>query len=207
MKLSIRQLIIPLLLIFCTAMPPAGAGQPLAASAQHPVELMKIQNYLNGIRTLQADFVQNNPNGSQSGGRMYLKRLGKESFGKLRLDYAPPSPLTIIANGEVLRQEDRDTGEMSEYAIDSTPASFLLRHKIDFSDGLEVKQWELKGNRIHLTLVRAEDDSVTLTLVFITSPLLRLQEWTVIDAQANKTHVALSKVEIGIPLNDKLFNF
>lgn len=185
----------------------AGAALPIANSRQALDKLTNIQNYLNGIRTLQASFIQTNPDGSTSSGKMYLKRLGKESFGKLRLDYAPPSPLTIIANGEVLRQEDRNTGEADEYAIDSTPASFLLRHKIDFSQELEVKRVESRDNKIYVTMVRAGDDSVVLTLVFATSPLLRLQEWIIVDAQANETHVILSNVEIGIALPEKLFVF
>lgn len=166
-----------------------------------------LQNYLNGLTTLQAIFVQTNPNGTTSPGKMYLKRLGTSSFGKLRLDYDPPSSIEIRANGESLRHLDKGTGEVNEYAIDMTPASFLLRHKIDFFHDLEVKNLQLAANKISLTVRRPGDDGVTLTLIFTASPLLRLQEWQVIDGQANQTHVVLQNVEIGIPLSDNLFAF
>lgn len=187
-------------------------AQPVLAAPGLPspdqqAQIKKVQDYLNGIHTLRADFLQDNPNGTKASGKMYLKRLGKESFGKLRLDYAPPTLIKIVANGEILRHEDGDTKEISEYSIDSTPASFLLRHKIDFFNNLEVKKIETKGEKIYLTVVRPGDDGVTLTLIFVTSPMLRLQEWTVIDGQANETHVVLKNVEIGIPLDEGLFTF
>lgn len=184
----------------------AETGQALA-SQQQSDELRKLQDYLNGIRTLRANFFQENPNGTTSSGKMYLKRLGEESFGKLLLAYDPPAKIRIIANGKSLRHEDGEAGDISEYSIDSTPASFLLRHKIDFFNDLNVKGIKRGGGKIYLTVMRPGDEGVTLTLVFVTAPMLRLQEWTVIDAQANHTHVVLGQVEIGIPLEDRLFAF
>ena len=187
---------------------PAGAMASPQAEASRQSTLRKIETYLNGIATLQADFVQHDPDGKTGTGRMFLKRRGTASFGKLRLDYAPPARIRIIADGETLRYEDRQTGEVNDYSIDHTPASFLLRHKIDLSKGdLEVQKMETKGGKIYLELVRSGNEGVTLTLIFITSPLLRLQEWTVLDGQGNQTHVILTNVEIGIPLQDNLFAF
>jgi outer membrane lipoprotein-sorting protein len=206
MKSLLKKLALASLVLIPLAAQPVIAA-PAQPSQENQAQIKKIQDYLNGIRTLRANFSQSNPNGTLALGKMYLKRLGKESFGKLRLDYAPPALIRIIANGEILRHEDGDTKEISEYSIDSTPASFLLRHKIDFFDDLEVKKIETKGTKVHLTVSRPGDEGVMLTLIFITSPLLRLQEWTVIDGQANETHVVLTQVEIGISLDEKLFEF
>jgi outer membrane lipoprotein-sorting protein len=192
--------------LYTTSQPTVAATGPVAP-AQQEAQLQKLQSYLNGIRTLRANFSQVNPNGTTSSGKMYLKRLGRESFGKLRLEYAPPTRVKIIANGEILRHEDGETNDVSDYSIDSTPASFLLRHKIDFSNDLEVKSMEARGEKIYLTVMRPGDDGVTLTLIFVTAPMLRLQEWTVVDAQSNQTHVVLTQVEIGIPLEESLFTF
>jgi outer membrane lipoprotein-sorting protein len=202
-----KMLWISLALTLCLSAQPTMAATSEGLQEQQEAQLHRIQDYLNGIRTLRASFSQVNPNQTTSSGTMYLKRLGKESFGKLRLEYAPPSNDKIIANGEILRHEDGQTKDVSEYSIDSTPASFLLRHKIDFSDDLEVKKMETKGNKIYLTVQRPGDDAVTLTLIFVTSPMLRLQEWSLIDGQQNKTDVVLKHVEIGVPIDDKLFRF
>lgn len=200
-----KMLLISLASIFCTTTHPTTAKSAQTLTDQQ-TQLNKLQNYLNGIDTLRANFTQDQ-NGNASSGKMYLKRFGRESFGKLRLEYAPPTNNKIIANGEILRIEDGETKDISEYSIDSTPASFLLRHKIDFSSDLNVKKIETKGKKIYLTLNRPGDDGVTLTLIFVTSPILRLQEWSVLDPQNNITHVILKQVEIGIPLEEKLFRF
>ncbi len=188
------------------------ASQPTSSAAsaapdQQNTQLQKIQDYLNRIVTLRANFSQRNPNGTIDTGQMYLKRLGRESFGKMRLQYNPPAKIKIIANGETLRHEDAQTQDVSEYSIDSTPASFLLRHKIDFFNDLVVKKMETREENIYLTVTRPDDDGVTITLIFVTSPILRFQGWVVVDAQASTTRVTLSQVEIGIPIADKLFEF
>ena len=208
MKSFVKKVLLVLLVstLYTTPQPTMAATEQ-TSQTQQEARLKQIQDYLNGIHTLRANFSQDNPNGTTSSGKMYLKRLGTESFGKLRLEYAPPTLVKIIADGETLRHEDGETKEVSEYSIDSTPASFLLRHNIDFSNDLEVKKMETKGDKIYLTVTRPEDDGVTLTLIFVTSPMLRLQEWSVVDAQANKTHVVLKQVEIGVPLDETLFKF
>jgi outer membrane lipoprotein-sorting protein len=185
----------------------AMAATTHTAATPQQAQLKILQDYLNGIRTLRANFSQQDTNGTMSSGKMYLKRLGSESFGKLLLEYAPPSNNRIIANGEILRIVDGQTNDVSEYSIDNTPASFLLRHKIDFFNDLDVKNMETKGNKIYLTVTRSGEDGVTLTLIFVTTPILRLQEWSVLDAQGNTTHVVLKKVEIGVPLDERLFRF
>jgi outer membrane lipoprotein-sorting protein len=203
-----KQLLVAFALGLSPTPQPVIAMASLQEPESHRATVKKIENYLNGIATLQANFVQHNPNGETTTGRMFLKRLGTASFGKLRLEYAPPARMRIIANGETLRHEDEETGEVNDYSIDNTPASFLLRHKIDFSKGdLEVQKMEIKGDKIYLDLIRSGDEGIILTLIFVTSPLLRLQEWTVLDGQGNKTHVILTNVEIGIPLEDTLFRF
>lgn len=207
MKPLLKKILFVALTSMLYAISPIARAATERPSPDQQALIKKLQDYLNGIRTLRANFSQDNPNGTTSSGKMYLKRLGQESFGKLRLEYAPPTPIKIIANGEILRHEDGETKEVSEYAIDSTPASFLLRHQIDFFDDLEVKTLERNGDKIALTVRRSGDEGVSLTLVFVTSPLLRLQEWTVVDAQASKTHVTLNQVEIGVPLDEKLFMF
>ncbi len=188
-----------------TLSPTAAMGAPSADQQKNQIK--KLQDYLNGITTLRANFFQENSDGTPCSGKIYVNRLSTESFGKLRLEYAPPMRVKIIANGEILRHEDEETKDVNDYSIDSTPASFLLRHQIDFFNDLEVKGIESAGEKIALTVIRPGDDGVTLTLVFVTSPMLRLQEWTVVDPQSNRTHVVLTNVEIGVPLDEALFMF
>lgn len=207
MKQSLKKIIVIIGASILYVMPPVAMAATAQFAPDQQALIQKLQTYLNGIRTLQANFIQANPNGATSSGKIYIKRLGKESFGKLRLEYTPPTFTRIIANGETLRHEDGETKEVNEYPIDSTPASFLLRPRIDFFNDLEVKTIEVKEDKVALTIIRPGDEGVSLTLVFITSPMVRLQGWTVVDAQANKTQLTLNQLEIGIPLDERLFTF
>lgn len=203
--LFVRFLWIFLVTTVCFSMHPSIA---VPESHKNENQIVMLKNYLNGIKTLRAKFRQQNPDQTSSYGTMYLKRLGKESFGKMRLEYGPPSYDRLIANGEVLRLMDGRTKDVSDYAIDNTPANFLLSHQIDIPSNskIQVKRGS-NGDRIYLTVERPGMEGVTLTLVFVTSPMLRLQEWTLVDAQRNTTHVVLNDVQIGVALDERLFKF
>src|SRR6188472_23156 len=54
----------------------------------------EVERYFNSIRTLQARFVQSNPNGSVVQGTLYLRRPGR-----MRFEYDAPSQLKIVADG------------------------------------------------------------------------------------------------------------
>jgi outer membrane lipoprotein-sorting protein len=188
------------------------AGHPaLAALVQDQDQVQKIQSYLDGIRTLQANFSQTTSNGKPSSGRLYLDRSGSGSFGKLRLDYAAPNNTKIIADGETLHHIDGQTGESSDISIDQTPASFLLRRPIDFSGDLKVKNMKTMGNTIELALQRSGDEGTTLTLIIGISPenpnstMPTLKAWRILDNQGNKTNVTLNNVQIGMGLDAGLF--
>ena len=62
--------------------------------SRNAADLERIQDYLNGITTVTADFTQVAPDGSLTGGKFFLKRPGK-----MRWQYSPPTPLLMIADG------------------------------------------------------------------------------------------------------------
>ncbi|MEL0111826.1 MAG: outer membrane lipoprotein carrier protein LolA, partial [Rickettsiales bacterium] len=65
---------------------------PARAGAPETTEIQRIESYLNALHTLEARFVQNNPDGSYALGKLYLKRPGQ-----LRFEYDPPIPLRLYA--------------------------------------------------------------------------------------------------------------
>jgi outer membrane lipoprotein-sorting protein len=90
-------------------------------------DLKKIENYLNGIKNLSADFIQT----SQSGvvkGKFMLSRPGK-----MRVEYEDQPKILIVVNGSVLSYHDLELDEISRLATNTTPASFLTRKNISFS--------------------------------------------------------------------------
>lgn len=165
----------------------------------------RIQDHLNAITTLTADFSQSSSNGTHSSGRFYLQR-SKTGFGKMRLEYNPPVKLLLVSNGDLLMQHDLETDQVSSFSIDSTPAALLLQPHLDFAKEAIVRDTKVDGNSATLTLARAKgDDGSSLTITFFLTPTILLKEWTVLDNQGNRTHVTFNNVRLGAQLPEKLF--
>lgn len=168
--------------------------------------LAKIQNYLNGVKSLQADMIQVNPDQTTQKGRLYLRRDANQSYGKLRLEYQPPAVDLIVVDGEDLYHKDLQTKEVNSYSVDNTPASFLLKRNLRFGQDMQVESLRQEDSLIHLKLVNIGDsEGMSLTLDLTEKPFLKLVGWQVYDGQGNHTAVKLENVQIDIRLNDSLF--
>lgn len=178
----------------------------LAGEKVSPQSVQEIQDYLNGLSTFKANLVQRNQDNKIFSGKIYMSRLGKEAYGRLRLEYQPPARDLIVVDGKELIHTDLANNEVNRYGVESTPAAFLLKRRIDFKGDLRVKSAFKDGTLIRLALVNhGDDEGMCLTLVFETKPFLMLKEWSVFDGQGNTTHVVLANVEIGTTLSDDLF--
>jgi outer membrane lipoprotein-sorting protein len=178
-----------------------------AFSPEQQQRIAEVQTYLNGISTLTASLVQRNPDQTVTSGKIAISRTGKKAYGKLRLEYQPPAKDLVIVDGEELIHYDLSSGDVNRYGIGSTPAAFLLKKRISFTDDFYVKEAKVTSSEVRLTLVnRGDEEGMSLSLVFALKPFLALQEWTVFDGQGNTTHVTLSDLKIGIDLDEnKLF--
>jgi outer membrane lipoprotein-sorting protein len=189
------------LVIWCVAGQPAAAAvrEPAAASA---AEVARIENYLNGLRSLRANFVQINPDGSTATGKLYYERPDK-----MRLDYDPPERLLIIANGWKLVYQDRRLEQVTQLFTSSTPLGFLLEDKVRLSGAVTLTDLKRRAGELSVTLVQTEEPAQgSITLAFAEQPF-ELRRWTVIDPQGYATHVVLERIETDVPLDDELFVF
>lgn len=185
--------------------PAPAASAPAPSQGNEKGVQKRIQDYLNAITTLTADFSQDNPDGKRCSGRFYLKR-SKTGYGKMRLEYNPPIKLLLVSDGDLLMQHDLETDQVSSVSIDSTPAALLLQPHLDFTKEATIRNTNISGNSATLTLARAKgDDGSSLTITFALTPTILLKEWTVLDAQGNRTHVSFSNIRLGAQLPGKLF--
>ena len=173
---------------------------PVALSPQDSAELQKITAYLDGIHTMTARFAQATANGGAATGSLWLSRPGR-----MRFQYDPPNELLLLADMFYLYSWDPDLKQMNKVGLKSTPAWFLLRHPISFSDGVTVTRFDHSGNTVRVSVVESsEPDAGSLTMVFSTNPLA-LREWTVVDQRGRVTNVSLSNEQYGMTLDPKLF--
>jgi len=184
--------------LVCAAGPPAPA--PLTAQSDAAV-IQQVQEYLNGLHALKARFTQVAPNGAVTHGTAWLERPGR-----MRFQYDPPTPLLLVAGHGFILFSDTQLGQTTNIPIGQTPLGILLAPHIDLLGGaLRVTGIRRLPGELQLTLVRsANPGEGSLTLTFATDPL-SLRQWTVTDAQQQRTTVTLSDVRVGGTFDPALF--
>lgn len=178
----------------------AAGAQAFTPSGSDTVWVKRIEDYLNAITTLRARFLQAASNGDIAKGTFYMRRPGR-----LRIQYDPPSPVLILADGHRLIYVDKELESLNMVPIEDTLAAFLVRPHIDFKGDVAITGFSHAKGTLRVTLTHArEANGGQLTLVFDDNPL-RLRLWVVNDAQGTETRVALSDTEFGAALGDELF--
>ena len=174
-----------------------------ALTAQDRADIRRAQDYLNGVTSLKARFLQISGNGNQAEGTAYLDRPGR-----LRLQYDPPSPLLVVADGTFLIVQDKTVDNPSYIPLGQTPAGVLVRDNVQL-DGkdLRVTRVSRQPGVLAIGVEQADDPGEgELTLVFSDRPL-ELRQWRVLDAQGQITTVSLYGITTGMKLDPDLFEF
>ena len=177
------------------------AAPALAALSGNDMrDLARISNYLNGITTMQGNFVQVGHDGELSEGEFYMRRPGR-----IRFEYRPPNPALVVADGVWVGVYDKRLNTLDRYPLNSTPLDLLLRERVDLRKEGAVQSIE-RGDGIMRVLAIDPDnaDQGSITLVFADNPL-ELRQWIVVDAQGLTTTVALSEMRSNVKLDPNLF--
>jgi len=190
------------LILFFGAVVARAAPVPAPLTQQDTLELQRIAAYLNNIRTMTARFQQTANNGGVSAGHLWVARPGR-----MRFEYDPPTPITLLADSASVYYWDKQLNQTSKYELRQTPAWFFLRDPISFGAEVVVTRFEHLGGIVRVTVVEsAQPDAGSLTLDFSENPLT-LRQWTVIDQQGKRTIVSLSDLQYGMTLDPKLFQY
>jgi len=203
MKTVLRHILAAAAIAVATASVPAiAAPKPAALSAQDQAILGRVEEYLNGVHTLQSKFIQAAPSGHQTSGTFYLSRPGK-----MRLEYDPPVKDFVVADGSFLFYWDGEMRQQSSAPIGSTLADFILRKEVRLSGDVTVTDVYQAPGVVEVSLVETKDPGKgTLTLVFEDRPF-QLRKWRVLDAQGLTTEVALVNPRSGVQLDANMFYF
>ena len=190
------------LLLLVPTIATAAAPASAVLTPQDTLALQRIAAYLNGIRTMTARFQQIANNGGLSTGQVWVARPGR-----MRFEYQPPNPITLLADSTSVYYWDKQLNQTSKYELRSTPAWFFLRDPISFGADVIVTRFEHAGAVSRVTVVEsAQSDAGSLTLVLTENPLT-LRQWIVVDQQAKTTTVTLSALQFGMALDPKLFQY
>lgn len=179
----------------------AEANAPITLSQSARADIKEIEAYFNAITSLKSRFVQITSTGAFAEGEIYLSRPGR-----LRMDYAAPNPILIIANDNWLFFEDRELDQQSHIPLSQTPAGILVSNDIRLlGKDLIITGFEKESGALSLRMTRTQDPmGGDLTLVFSTKPL-QLQKWIVNDAQGIRTSLMLQNPTFGARIDPALF--
>ncbi|HUZ72530.1 MAG TPA: outer membrane lipoprotein carrier protein LolA [Stellaceae bacterium] len=180
----------------------ARAAVPQAAPLDEAAyqEVLRVQAYLNGIRTMQSRFEQVADNGGVAQGTIYLDRPGR-----MRIVYDPPSTILIVATGGQVYYYDRNLQQVTRTTVNDTPAWFLLRDRITLGGEVTLTHYARAADTVRVTLVETDNvDLGQVTLVLSEQPLA-LRQWIILDAQKKQVTVTLQDPQFGVALNPNLF--
>ncbi len=188
-------------LLFCLMAAPLKADELAAGRA-------RVQQYLQGLVTLKADFEQVVSNSSftkekRSKGVLYIKRPGL-----FRWEYSEPHQL-IVADGETIWLFDEELKQVSfrdqQKALRGTPAQLLT------GTGPIENFFTVKGSGkdqeldwVDLVPTWPEAEFTRIILVFEGKELLSLESR---DTYGQITRIHLSAQQRNLKLDDKLFKF
>lgn len=177
-------------------------AQPVSLGAQDMADVARMEQYLNGVHTMKARFLQTAADGQASNGTAWLQRPGR-----MRFEYDPPSPLLLVAGHGVVVFHDSQLDQTSNIPEGQTPLGLLLDADIRFSGAVTVTAFQRQPGQIQATLARtATPQEGILTLVFSTPPLA-LRSWVVLDAQGRTTTVTLFNQQFGGTFDQSLFSY
>ena len=175
--------------------------KPLSPEEKQQVE--KIEAYFNAIRSMKSRFYQTGENGGSAEGDFYVLKPNK-----MRLQYQPPHPIEVIADGYYLIFHDKKLEQVTYLDLDENPASMILKENFSFQkENLAITDMDVEPGIVTITVTKKNMPSAgKITLIFKDKPLA-LKQWRVTDAQQITTLVTLDNTEINIPVEGELLKF
>jgi outer membrane lipoprotein-sorting protein len=202
MQHTLRALVTAALALVLSAALAATTTPTKPLSDADRADVTRIENYLNGVNTMKARFLQVGPEGGYASGSIFLSRPGR-----MRIEYDPPTKMLIVATGIWLIYVDTELQQATYLPIDSTPATFLLRPALQLDKEIAVVGLERGPGVLRLALSDKKDPRAGRIVLTFSDKPLALQKWAVTDAQGKVTNVALVDPVFGVQLAPTLFQY
>jgi outer membrane lipoprotein-sorting protein len=209
---------------FVAVMLAASPALALDLSAADQASLSRIDNYLNSLNSLQADFqqlqpsVNSNDKSSIAEGVLYLSRPGR-----LRVDYTKGASLQIISDGTYLVYRDLEADQSSTTKLADTALSALVKKDVNLARDFKVVGFvrsaaaagassnpsaKAAAATISVSVMpRAEENHDMLILFFkdaAESP--ELLGWSLRNAEGETATLNFRNLQPNAPLKPDLFN-
>ena len=183
------------------ALAPAFALVFALPAAAEKISLNEISRYLNGLKTVVADFTQVNADGTVTPGRVFIQRPGR-----VRFEYKGDSTLVLASGGQVAVFDKKSNTGAQQYPLSRTPLNIILADNVNLGrNGSVIGHAERKNT----TVVTAQDpqhpEYGNIQMVFTANPT-ELRQWVVTDDTGKKTTVILGEMQKGVQIPPSRFS-
>jgi outer membrane lipoprotein-sorting protein len=176
----------------------AAVAAPL--KAQDVTDLNKVSAYLNAITSMQASFVQVGPNGELDQGTIYARKPGR-----LRFEYAPPSPYLIVSDGTTIAVANQKLRTVDRYPLLDNPLNLILRENVDLTRDNRITSVERQAGTLRITATEKSGPVKGAVTLIFAYPATELRQWIITDAQGLQTMIALKNTKTEVQLAPELF--
>ena len=191
------------LLLSLLAGPSAAQELPVQAGRE------RLQQFLEGMTTLRAEFVQTLESAEgevqqRSRGRLMIKRPGR-----FRWDYTDPYPQLVLADGEKLWSVDPELEKAVVRTLDGSMAAspaMLLSGEGDVEQAFTIELVKQEGElmRIYLRPKVADSDFRAVSIAFAGQRLGRLE---LVDNLDQVTRIEFTSLELNPALPEDAFSY
>jgi outer membrane lipoprotein-sorting protein len=160
----------------------------------------RISTTYNGIREMRGEFTQFDPAGARSTGQFFLTKPGR-----VRFQYAAPSPVEVIGDGRHLAVRDKRLNTQDIYLIEQTPLRHLLSANLDLAAQTRIISMQTEGDLITLALEERGAMVEGQITLFFDAGDLSIRQWTTTDATGQETAVRVRNVVVNQRNDPQLF--
>ncbi len=177
------------------------AGADTDLSATDRADIARIQSALDALHGFRARFVQTASDRSVSSGTVWYDP------GRLRLEYAPPARMQVVAVGrQLVAHRDADDAT-TRIALSGNPLGLLLAQPLRLSGPIRVTDVSRSPGILQASLTRTANPAQgLLTLIFADrAGGLELIGLEAVDQHGTRTRFRLFDAQSGLSLPAELF--
>ncbi|ACT57718.1 LolA family protein [Hirschia baltica] len=182
------------------------ANQAIAPAVdfQNNELLTKINARMADTKTARGGFKQTDAMGEITTGDFYLRRPGR-----VRFEYAAPTPYLIVSDGTTVAIEDKELDTIDRAPLSATPLKHFLKKTLNLAEDTTILDVRSLPDS-HLVVIEdnpKNGDEAIDGLVFLkfSKENYDLMGWVTIDGLGNETRVDLFDMELNGNISPRLF--
>ena len=170
------------------------------ASESQDKLIIRAENSIKKISTLQAEFTQISSDGSYAIGKLYFRRPFQ-----MRLEYNVEQPFNLITTRNWLIVDEPENKQITNYPLSETPLAFLLEEDFSLTANEFSTQSMIHNGLVEISLRKETGDRAGELILLFEPNQMILRGWKIIDTIGIETKVTLQNEIYGGVLPNKLF--